>query len=200
MRKAKQPFLIPALLFHIWDELNSCEQCPSVVASPVSLTSRAFFALWVSQITNIMTTLNRVLLSVGSRITPVAVCIPGCNYDAAVAFYKSSLNARIVGGRTPNSVVIESAFGFRVRINRVHSSSASLSSSRVSVQVKASADNGARFGHTVPASRVAYTLGNGGRVKHSRKGLSVMDQYGVRWTVAWLSYILILWTCSNMCY
>lgn len=113
------------------------------------------------------------------RTTGASVCVSERVYDAAVAFYKSSLNARVVGARTTSFVTLESAVGFRVTVHR-----AARGGGGDRVRLPALAGAGARIGDTVPAARLAYALGAGGKVKHSRKGLAVTDRYGVRWMVA----------------
>ncbi len=101
-------------------------------------------------------------------VFPSSLSVDSKKHSAAVRHYKKALRATVV--KQGSQVVLESAYGFRFKVN------ASRGSSGTSVRL--SLPNSGHRGS------VARALGAGGRVSHHRSGLVVHDPFGVTWTLA----------------
>eukprot|EP00171_Calliarthron_tuberculosum_P002714 IDg2714t1 len=112
---------------------------------------------------------NFDVTSMFSGAFPGTIQISSTMYTAAVDFYVYRLRAKVTA-RTSRYTVLQSAYGFNIRVERV-------SSSRVQSSVRLS------LNQSYNRSKIARGLGNGARVKTSRSGLEVVDPYHVKWTI-----------------
>ncbi len=111
---------------------------------------------------------------------PSTILVPAAKHSAAVRFYKKALRAKqIASGSSKGCTVLESALGFRFRVDARSggSSSSSSSSSRFSVRLSLPPRS--------DRATVARALASGGYVSHQRSGLVVTDPFMVTWTLAW---------------
>lgn len=99
-----------------------------------------------------------------------AMVLPN-TFRSAVAFYKSKLRARETASSSGNYVRLESAYGFRLKVEKAPSAAAAGNSVRLALAA------------SVDKMRVARALGGGAAVRRARSGLVVTDPFGVRWTI-----------------
>ena len=100
---------------------------------------------------------------------PGNIPVAASSYSSAIRHYKTALNGRQQS--TGNRTVLESRYGFRIRIDA--SRSASSASIRLSLPSSANRESVARA-----------LSGRNGRVVRNRSGIVVRDPYGVTWTLS----------------
>lgn len=109
------------------------------------------------------------------RCFSCTISVSAKSHAAAVKHYNTVLRAKQV--TSGSKVVLESAYGFRFRIDASNSSSLRLSF---------------RLGLPPNVSReaIAHALsGSASRPRKSRSGTTVTDRFGVTWTLSWLLYL-----------
>lgn len=102
---------------------------------------------------------------------PSSISVSVSAHKSAIQFYKVRLRAKVVSWTSRSAAILDSTYGFRIRIDR-SSSSGAQSSVRLSLHP------------SVDRLKLAKSLSAGGRVRTSRSGLVVTDPYGVTWTIA----------------
>ncbi len=113
-----------------------------------------------------------------SGVFPNTIVVSSRSHTAAIRHYKSALQARQVS--SGSRVVLESAFGFKFRIDGSRSSTSSSRSS-------SSSTTAVRLGlpSNINREAVARALSrNSSRPRSSRNGIVVTDPFGLTWTIA----------------
>lgn len=104
--------------------------------------------------------------------TPSSITVSSRVFDSAVDFYKARLRARIVPPKRRGLAVLESSYGFQIKIR----SSSSMTSSSSSVQLKVP-----RKAHRM---EISLALGYETSSSSGRTVKRVTDAYGVAWVIS----------------